>query len=1553
MTSVYGFGTPDASRFGAMPLHQAPSELPPNVISPLSRFAIHPEPGLRLSRTGKRLALAAALSLTTLAGAQTPRWQTAQAHRQQRAQSFVAERSGANATAPASALLKARAQQRALELAPRNQNLTAAWQPLGPSTVTTAAYGKVTGRITSIAVDPNDSTGNTVYVGTTGGGVWKSINAAGPLAQATFAPISDGAAVSDPSASIAPTLSIGAVAVQPLSNGVVLAGTGDPNDATDSLYGAGLLRSTNGGATWTLISYSNDGAAGTHLFNGLSTAGLAWSTTSPSLAVAAFSTSPQAAIVHATSDVTTAGLYYSTDAGQTWHMATVYDGPSLVQQPEPAGYAQPGYAATSVVWDAQRGSFYAALRGHGYYTSTDGESWQRLTTQPGAGLTTANCPATSASANCPIFRGTLAVQPATGDLYAWTVASGDLDQGLWQDLCNANSSGACSNPAPTFANRLDGGALEVGNGNTAIAQGDYNLSLAAEPASLGGTLLFAGTIDLYRCSLSSGGTSCTWRDTTNALDGCNAPAMVAPAQHALAAVAESSGGPLLYLGNDGGLWRSTDGIAETGPVCSATDASHFDNLNAAIGTGGSLAEITGFAQSPTNSDVLLAGLGQNGTAATSSASQLTSWTQLSAGEGGFPAIDPAAPDNWYAAIGAGIAVKQCVFGVNCTAADFSGSPTVGEAQVNYDNALLDAPTLLDPAQTTNLLAGTCRVWRGPGASDSGWTTSNAISAPLDGSAAPCSASSALIRSLAAGGPAYTSSNAQNSGSEVIYAGLAGTLDGGAATLGGHVFVTKAAQTASSATTWNDIAKSPVTNDTASSGVFNPGGFDISSLTVDTHDTTGATVYATVTGFGQLQSVPHVYRSTDFGAHWLDLSSNLPDAPVNALVVDPNDANTIYVATDVGVYVTQAITTCASTNCWNALGTGLPNAPVVGLQAAAALSTGDGRAGMLRAATYGRGLWQTPLLAATSTAQPAITLSATSLTFVSQPVSTISSPQIVTITNTGNAPLQVSSITVSGDFTETDTCAGQTIAVNATCTATVSFAPTASGTRNGTLTLYGNVSGGQTTVTLSGTATAAASIVLTPASLNFSATTVGQTAASQIITVANTGGTAATLQTPVLSGDFALAATTCGSTLAANTACSLSITFTPTASGTRNGTLSITDSIGTQTAVLSGTGNAPATDTVSPLSRTFGQQAVGTLSSPLQVTLTNSGDTTLTLIAASSSSSEFAVANGCGPSLAGHTTCAISVSFAPSAIGTRTATLTVSDAFRTQSIALTGTAVAPAGVSLTPTSLAFGTVGVGLSAAPQTVTLTNNGGLPLTISSVTADGDFTVAATTCGASLAPAQACTATLVFLPKAPGARTGSLIIADNASSTQQTVALTGTGIDFALTSTGPTSATLTGASGSATFPLQLSSMAGVTTTAALTCSGAPAHATCTITPSSATLGSTINVSAVVETGLATAALGHSRDAIGWQHNTEFALALMFPGLLFVRRKRVRIILPALLYALMIGISGCGTSRTIPSSTTGTGTTATPTPAGTYNLTVSATSAGITHSVPLTVTVQ
>ena len=529
-----------------------------------------------------------------------------------------------------------------------------------------------------------------------------------------------------------------------------------------------------------------------------------------------------------------------------------------------------------------------------------------------------------------------------------------------------------------------------------------------------------------------------------------------------------------------------------------------------------------------------------------------------------------------------------------------------------------------------------------------------------------------------------------------------------------------------------------------------------------------------------------------------------------------------------------------------------------------------------------------------------------------------------------------------------------IAVGATCTVQVEFLPTQTGTRTGALTIYGNVAGGQATAALTGVGTTAATIVLDPITLIFTSTNVGAASAAQDITISNTGGSSATLQSPVVTGDFTLSANTCTSSLASNVGCTVGIEFQPTASGTCTGTLSITDSVGTQTASLTGVGILPATDTLTPLTLTFAAQQLNTASATQQLTLTNAGDAALLLIAAQITNGDFTVVNSCGNSLAGHSTCSLLVAYVPKSVGAGTGVLTVSDQFRSQTVALSGTGVAPPGVSLSPYStIAFAPTGVGMTTAPQTVTLTNNGGLPLTINNISVTGDFAIVAgsNTCGSTLAVNAACTLQLVFAPNGAAARTGTFTVTDNAASSPQSLQLTGTGVDFALNANGSTTATIS-AGGEAVYPLLLSSAAGVPGTAAFACTSIPAHATCLVNPATAALGATTTVTVTVATSVAGAELRWPRLP-GKQH--PIWLATLLPlGLLGLGRRRARRLRALTMLCCILLIAGCAVSRLVPpSSSSSGGTSATPTPSGTYNIVVSATCVGLTRNINLTLIVQ
>jgi hypothetical protein len=584
----------------------------------------------------------------------------------------------------------------------------------------------------------------------------------------------------------------------------------------------------------------------------------------------------------------------------------------------------------------------------------------------------------------------------------------------------------------------------------------------------------------------------------------------------------------------------------------------------------------------------------------------------------------------------------------------------------------------------------------------------------------------------------------------------------------------------------------------------------------------------------------------------------------------------------------------------------------------------------------------------------MTLSSTSLTFAAQAVATASAAESITVTNSGNASLTITQITPPANFTETDNCIGSAIAVGNTCAVQVVFLPTTTGQLTGTLTIYGNVAGGQATAALAGVGTTAATIVLNPVTLSFASTNVGATSAQQFITVSNTGGGSATLGTPTVTPGFILSANTCTSSLASGAGCTVGIEFQPTASGTRTGSFSITGSVGTQTASLTGVGVLPATDSLTPLVLAFAAQQLNTTSATLKVTLTNSGDSSLLLISAQIASGDFTVVNSCGNSLAGHASCSLLVAYVPKSVGAETGMLTVSDQYRSQTVALSGTGVAPPGVSLSPFStVAFAATGVGLTATPRTVTLTNNGGLPLSIQNISVTGDFVIVSgsNTCGSSLAVGAQCTLRLVFAPTASAARTGTFTVTDNAASSPQGLQLTGTGVDFTLSANGSTTATIS-AGGEAVYPLLLSSAAGVPGTAAFACTSIPAHATCLVTPSTAALGATSTITVTVATSVAGAELRWpllpGKQPLAW-------LATLLPlGLLGLGRRRSRRLGALAVLCCVLLTVGCAASRLIPQSAGSSPVNpVTPTPSGTYNLVVSATSAGLTRSIDLTLIVQ
>jgi hypothetical protein len=362
--------------------------------------------------------------------------------------------------------------------------------------------------------------------------------------------------------------------------------------------------------------------------------------------------------------------------------------------------------------------------------------------------------------------------------------------------------------------------------------------------------------------------------------------------------------------------------------------------------------------------------------------------------------------------------------------------------------------------------------------------------------------------------------------------------------------------------------------------------------------------------------------------------------------------------------------------------------------------------------------------------------------------------------------------------------------------------------------------------------------------------VSTTSPQQSATLTNLGNATLSITGITVSGDFALVttATSCpygGGTVAPEANCTLDVTFTPTATGVRTGILTVTDnSSGSPHAIqLSGTGVLSAAN-VSPTSLGFNGQSVGTASSPQPVTLTNPSSLTLT-ISNVTISSGWTQSNNCLPSVGPSASCTINVSFQPTASGFQTGRLSLTDyALNSpQTVSLDGTGLAPA-VSLSATSLTFNGQLVSTPSAPQTVTLTNTGNGALTPLTITTSGDFSQS-NNCGSSVAPNASCTMSVKFAPTAGGARSGALTLADNAGGSPQTIPLSGTGMDFQMSSS-TTSQTVT-AGQTASYSLTLAPEGGLNQTVNLTCNGAPSLSTCTLTPNQVTLNGKSSTSVTV----------------------------------------------------------------------------------------------------------
>jgi hypothetical protein len=491
----------------------------------------------------------------------------------------------------------------------------------------------------------------------------------------------------------------------------------------------------------------------------------------------------------------------------------------------------------------------------------------------------------------------------------------------------------------------------------------------------------------------------------------------------------------------------------------------------------------------------------------------------------------------------------------------------------------------------------------------------------------------------------------------------------------------------------------------------------------------------------------------------------------------------------------------------------------------------------------------------------------------------------------------------------------------------------------------------------------ADAVLSALRLSFGGVLINTSSPVKSVNLIDGGDATMNISSITASGDFALAttATSCpygGGMLAPAAVCTIDVTFTPLTTGSSTGTVMVaTNGSGSpETIDLSGTGLAP-TPNLSPATLSFASQLVGTASSPQNVTVTNAASVALT-VSSLAITSGWTEGSDCIRAIPAGGSCKINVSFQPVTGGAQSGALTVADdaVGGPQTVALSGTALAPV-VNLSATSLTFPAQTVSSQSAPQTITLTNTGNGALTPLKVSRTGDF-AQTNTCGNSVAVGASCTISVTFSPVGAGTQSGTITLTDNAADSPQTIQLSGTGIDFAISSSTPSQTVSPGQV--ANYSLTLAPQNGFDQKVNLVCTGAPSESTCTLTPNTVTLNGTASGTVAVAVSTTAASLAPPQGrflppgftglgrvfwlyALLWLATSVLALA--------VARRRLSVWLLGAGLVIVMLWSACGGGGTTTPPPTNPGT-----PAGTYTVDVTATDAStstLTHTIQLTLTVN
>lgn len=684
----------------------------------------------------------------------------------------------------------------------------ATWTLIGPRPSNEGSDYVTAGRVNGVAIDPRDS--NVVYIVTALGGVWKTMDGG-----KNWTPLTDDQ----------PSMAGGAIVIDPNSPDTIYVGTGEENFSQSSYYGAGLLKSTDAGATWTNI-------VGPFLRD----------------EIGAIAIQPgNSNVLLGTSN---GGVWRSADAGVTW-VRVLSGAPGISLAFDPTNGA-------SVY--ASLGNIFGATANGIYHSNDGGLTWAKSNGSGSGTLPLSN-----------VGRIEVTLAPSNPSILYAQLQNAGASFGALLGIYKSTDSGATWNKISPPNLSVWGTQLWFTN------------TLRVHPTNP--DIVWSGALQIYRTM--DGGA--TW--TTLPQGGANGNTLIHVDFHSLAFTADGS---KLYLANDGGIYSTTDtsnftvnwtGLNDTLAVTEFYGGMSLDAANAQTG---------------------LAGSQDNGTQRYDGT---LNWENVTCGDGGYTALDPAFPVLAYSTC-SGISIQR-THGVAAS----SWIPAAYGIDLT-DPTQFISPIVIDPSNPQTLYFGTYRLWQSTDSAGR-W---NAISGDLSGAN-----KGGTIKAIAIA----------PSDSDTIYVG----------TSNARISVTNNA---------NDP--------TGAAWTFRNGNLPnrvITQIAVDPVDP--ATAYVTYSGFaGGLDTFGHVFQTTDSGATWRDISGTLPNTPVNDIVIDPDLPLALYIGTDVGV---MATTDGGAT--WSTLGNGLPRAVIHAL----ALQR---KSRILRAATFGRSVWDILVPMPGTSVQPAIT-----------------------------------------------------------------------------------------------------------------------------------------------------------------------------------------------------------------------------------------------------------------------------------------------------------------------------------------------------------------------------------------------------------------------------------------------------------------------------------------------------------------------------------------------------------------------------------------------------